>query len=258
MQYNQTDFSKSHSFSSSIGVRDILPLVIAVALLGACSTSPHGRSQLTTPAPVTDMYSEVDMRLELVTSTSIKPCSEEECSSNEDFDRQVQQMGARLAQSAFDNYPDLAERVSRFEFVIAEKEEFGSTSNASGTIVIFRGVQKRHLDEEAMALLLAREMGHVIGRHHAENAAPRIMLSILTAVLFPALNILRASTPTSFIGSKLILKSLKPGQLREADNIALKLLGSQEWTNRSVIGGVDSSNKIEVADAWSKPSPSLM
>ena len=243
-----------HRFiSSSAKVRRILPLVLAVVLLGACATSPSGRS------PVSDVYSEVDMRLRLATASSItNPCSGEECALNAEFDRQVQQLGARLAQSAFDNYPDLAKRVDHFEFVVAEKDELGSASNASGTIVVFRGEQKRHPDEKALALLLAREMGHVIGRHHDENAAPRVVLTIITTILFPAANIVRASTPTSLIGSKLILASKKPGQVREADSIAAKLLEGVEWNKRDVVNAPDAPSQIFADDIWLKPSPTLL
>jgi len=256
LQLKEPADNSGHFISGGASACQILPLMLVAALLGACATSPQGRSQITTPAPVGDAYSEVDMRLQLATTRSVtNPCSGEECALNAEFDRQVQQLGARLAQSAFDTYPELAERINRFEFVIAEKDEVGSASNASGTIVIYRGVQKSHPDEKALTLLLAREMGHVVGRHHDENAASRVMLTVLSAVLFPAANIVRASTPTSLIGSKLILASMKPGQQREADAIAAKLL---ERSKRDVVNAPDSSTKIYADDIWLKPSPTLM
>jgi predicted Zn-dependent protease len=247
-----------HFFSSGTGVRH-LPLVFVVMLLGACSTSPQGRSRITTPTLVGKVYSAVDMHIQLASTISVtNPCSGEECSLNDDFDRQVQQLGARLAQSAFSIYPDLVERISQFEFVVAEKDELGSSSNASGTIIIFRGEQKHNPDEKVLAMLIAREMGHVVARHHDENAAPRMMLSLLAAVLFPAINIVRASTPTSYIGSKLILAGLKPGQLREADAIAMKLLEGLGWNKRNSLIVLGSPTKIDAVDSWSKPSPSLL
>src|SRR5664279_382139 len=168
-----------------------LPLIFVIALLSACATSPHGRMQLTTPAPIGDIYSDVNMRVQLATTKNISvPCTDEECAPNKEFDQQVQQLGARLEKSSFDTYPDLAKRVSRFKFVVAEKEERGSTSNAVGKVVIFRGVQELYLDEQALAFVIAREMGHVISRHHDENSGTSILLSVLVGVLFPASNIL--------------------------------------------------------------------
>lgn len=234
-------------------------MLMLVLLLDACSTLPDGRSRMTSPAPIGDVYSELDMRVQLITSSSVAhPCSNAQCMIDHDFDRRVQYWGTRLARAAFDLYPDLAKRVSSFKFEVAEKEGFGSVSNASGTVVIFRGEQNRHPDDRTLAILLAREMGHVVAQHHDDNAAPRIILSALTAILFPAFNIVRAATPASFFGSKLILAGLKPGQLREADAIAMKLLGGLGWSKRDFVIALDSSPRIDVIDPWSKPSPSLM
>jgi len=242
-----------HFILTGVGKRKALPLIVTLVLLSACSTSPQGRLRIATPAPLSNMYSAVDMHMQLATAINvIKPCSSEECSMNNRFDLRVQQLGSRLALSAVKAYPEWAERGGHFEFVIAEKDELGSTSNASGRIVIYRGVQKRHPNEKALAYVLAREMGHVVGRHHDENAAPRIMLSILTAAFFPALNIIRAATPTSYIGSELIMASVKPAQLREADAIALKLLEGLGWSKLDVVTALDYSAKTNANDAWTK------
>ena len=141
-------------------------VVLVSMLLGACATSPQGRMQVAMPSSVSAVHSEVGMRLSLVSAADTpSPCIGVECRLDHAFDQRVLRLGARLAQSAYEIYPDLTERFSRFEFVIAEKAEPGSASSAAGTVVIFRGVQKLRLDEEALAFLIAREMGHVIGRH---------------------------------------------------------------------------------------------
>ena len=251
-----------------------LPLVFVIALLSACATSPQGRTQLTTPAPIGDVYSEVDMRVHLATTKSIgTPCAGDECAPNREFDQQVQQLGMRLAKSAFDTYPDLVKRVSRFEFVVAEKEELGSTSSAAGKVVIFRGVQELHLDEQALAFVIAREMGHVIAHHHDENSGTSILLSVLVGVLFPVSNILHgaalanattsttvlttvettaASSATSFVGSQVLLASIKPDQLREADSIAVKLLAGLGWSGRDTADILEACTQVDGDGAWVK------
>ena len=259
--------------SQSTPVRH-LPLVFVIALLGACATSPQGRTQLTTPAPIGDVYSDVDMRVHLATAKSIgTPCAGDECAPNREFDQQVQQLGARLAKSAFDTYPDLVKRVSCFEFVVAEKEELGSTSNAAGKVVIFRGVQELYLDEQALAFVIAREMGHVIGHHHDENSGTSILLSVLVGVLFPVSNIFHgaalanatssttgittaattaASSATSYVGSQAILASVKPDQLREADAIAVKLLAGLGWSGRDTADILEACTQVDGDSAWAK------
>ena len=243
-------------------------------MLCACSTSPQGRQQITTPTAVSGVYSDVDMRIRLATAPSISaPCGGAECALNQDFDRQVQQLGSRLAKAAFDFYPDLGKRISKFEFVVAEKEELGSASNATGTIVIYRGVQKLNLDEMTLAFLIGREMGHVIGRHHDENSATRIILSVLAGVLFPAFNLFNgsaaaaqatsatstslvastaASTATSYVGSQVVLASVKPNQLSEADAIALGLLTKLGWSRREVTGALEAGMEASGDNGWAK------
>lgn len=220
-------------------------------VLAACSTSPQGRKQLTVPLPVSEVYSEADMRLQLAAASSANiACGEDECARNLEFDRQVQTVGDRLALAAYTIYPDLSKTVSGFKFEIAEKSEPGSTSNAAGRIVIYRGVQQMELNDAGVAFLLAREMGHVIARHHAENSGTRILLSIAVGVLFPAFNLFNgsaqvaqatqatsattlgttvASTATSYVGSKAIMAGLRPDQLSEADTVALGLLDREGW-----------------------------
>ena len=252
--------------------RHLLLPVLAMVALNACSTSPQGRKQLSSPAPIIDIYSDVNMRVHLATVANAT-CLGAECALNREFDQQVQQLGVSLARLAYDAHPDLTKRVSQFEFVVAEKEKPGTASNASGTIVIFRGVQKLHLDEEALAFLIAREMGHVICRHHDENYSVKILVSVLASVLFPALNLFNgsaavaqatsatsgttaatvaASSATSFLGSEVVVASIKPGQLSEADAVALDLMSGLGWNKRDVAGILEACTQVDGDDTWAK------
>lgn len=242
-------------------------------MLCACATSPQGRQKITTPAPISDVYSDAEMRLNLATTPSIQvPCIKEECELNHAFDQQVQQIGARIVSAAYDAHPDLIHRISHFQFEVAEKKEPGITSNASGKIVILRGTQQIGLNEEALSFVIAREMGHVISQHHDENTTTRILLSVAAGLLFPALNLFgntaaiaqatsassatmattAASTATSYLGSKLVLKSLKPEQLSEADQVALDLLERMGWSHQDIAEALESSAAFEPSNTWSE------
>lgn len=250
--------------------RHFLLPVIAIVALNACATSPQGRNQLSPAAPVINIYSDVDMRVHLATMANAT-CLGAECALNREFDQQVQQLGTRLARLAYDAHPDLIKRVSQFDFVVAEKEKPGTASNASGKIVIFRGVQQLHLDEEALAFLIAREMGHVICGHHDKNSSVKILVSVLASVLFPALNLFNgsaalaqatsattsattfaASSATSYLGSEVVVASIKPGQLSEADTVALDLLAGLGWNKRDVAGILEVCTQVDGDDTWSK------
>ena len=221
----------------------IWPILIC-SLLGACSTSPYGRSQFTVPQPVSEVYSEVNMRLQLATTADARyKCTESECDASKDFELRVARLGERLADKAFELYPDLHERIGRFEFVTSDKAEPGTTSNASGTVVVFSGTRALELSDPALAFILAREMGHVIGRHHNENTATRIIVSVLAQVLLPVSGLFHAlallqgassaaaasattatATAGSFLGSRAVIATYWPQQLAGADTIALTVL----------------------------------
>lgn len=240
--------------------------------LGACaaSSSRLGRLQMTAPAPVSAVYSEMDMQLSLVTeANTASPCVGTECELDRAFDQSVLRLGTRLAQSAFEIHPDLVKRFGTFEFVIAEKASPGSISSATGTVVIFRGVQELHLGEEALAFLIAREMGHVIGRHHDENAATSILFSALVSVFMPVANLISgsaalaqtasatatsaaAASAASFIGSRVTIESYKLDQLREADAIALNLLSRLGWSRNDIADALVTATRVMGGDSWSK------
>ena len=237
----------------------VLNCFIAVSLcaaLQACSTSPYGRTQLTVPQPVSSVYSEVNMRLQLVTTSDAKTkCAESECDASKEFDLRVARLGEVLAETTFELYPEVRERIGHFEFVIAEKEEPGTTSNAAGTVVIFGGTRALELSDPALAFVLAREMGHVIARHHNENTATKIIVTVLAQVLLPVTGVFRVfallpgassaaaatattatattgsaaaftatATAASFLGSKAVIASYWPKHLSEADSIALTVM----------------------------------
>lgn len=250
-------------------------VVLASLMLSACATSsPQNRLHTVVPDSVSAVYSEIGMRLYLVTEANTTPCIEMECEFDRAFDQRVLRLGAHLAQSAFEIYPDLAKRFGRFEFVIAEKSDTGSTSSAAGTVVIFRGVQKLHLDEEALAFVIAREMGHIIARHHDEDAATNILFTVAAQVLMPFASIIgnisnsttllqtasatstvtatAAASAASFVGSRVVIASYKSGQLHEADVVAMDLLASMGWNRGEVSDALTASAQVIGDDKWSK------
>lgn len=225
-------------------------VLLALALLSSDVVSAQELDVKKVPASISNVYSDIDMRVRLATKPNIEACSGEQCLLNSAFDTQVQHLGEHLATIAYQLYPDLGKRVSNFTFSVAEKKEPGMASNGAGKIVVFRGIQQLELSEDAIAFILAREMGHVIGRHHNKNTSTRIVFSVLASILFPAVTLLSASnvaaqatttavtsvasTATSYLGSEVAMSKIKPGQLVEADTIAVALLDAKGWDMRSV------------------------
>lgn len=214
----------------------LFPLILPI-LLAACATTERGRAQLVAPDGVGAVYSEIDLRTRLAL-TAERSCAENVCETATAFRRQVEAVGADLARAAQEAYPELSQRVPRFEFVVPAKEQVGTLSNASGTVVVLDGLSELALDDAALAFVIAREMGHVIGRHHDENSAMSIIASIVAQLVFPVANILRGAaaaipmttttaltaTAASMVGSRVLRAVNRPDQLDEADAIALRLL----------------------------------
>lgn len=241
--------------------------VFAGIALGACATPASQEHLVTVPSQVSNAYSEMGMRLHLATETDIESsCAGEECDANRAFYWRVMQLGENLAKTAFEITPGLNERIARFEFLVVEKSEPGSASSAAGTIVIFRGVQQLSLNEEALSFLIAREMGHVIGRHHDRNSTTSIAVSVLAQVLVPITNIFRGAaallettpvttsmtTASSVVGSRAMIENYKSSQQYEADTIAINLLARQGWDRERIANALAASAQPKEDNDWSK------
>ncbi len=225
---------------------------LALLALLSCSVAVSAQELdiKSVPASISNFYSDVGMRMRLATKPNTEACNGEQCVLNSAFDKEVKQVGERLATVAYDVYPDLSKRVQRFTFKVVNIKESGMASNGAGKIVVFRGTQNLELSEDAIAFILAREMGHVIGKHHKKNTSTRIIFSVLTSILFPAVTLFNASnvaaqatttavtsvasTATSYFGSEAAISKIRPSQLIESDDIAIALLDAQGWDMRSV------------------------
>lgn len=219
---------------------------------------------------VSHMYSDVDLRIRLAIKPDESACSGDGCLANQTFDAKVQAIGQRLSQLAYVTYPELKKRTPRFEFAVADKKGIGTASNANGKIVIFRSIQNMDLGDEALAFLLAREMGHVIARHHNSNAATKMLFTVLSGIFFPAVSILSASsaaaqattatsvltstasTVTSYVGSEVALSRIKPSQLTEADDVSLILLQRMGLAKAEIAQSLEFIVEKENGVAWEK------
>lgn len=260
----------------AVGVRARIFLVLALAALTPnCTTSPYtGRTQLTAPEPVSVVYSELNMQLALVTA-QIKPAASD---ATDAFEQRVARVGAQLAEQAFSQFPGLHQRFERFEFIIADKAELGTVSNAAGRVAILRPVAALAPTDAALAFVLAREMGHVIGDHHGENTGAGLVISGLALILLPVTGIASAigslfapagtaaaassttgtataaanaaTSAVSFVGSKLIVRTYRESQVEEADMLALQLLRPLCYTPSVIAAAFGDAKFPQDASDW--------
>ena len=242
----------------------VVSILLVSGLLSACANSPETRKQLlTTPGlqEFSAVYSEFDMRLQLVTAADAPACKEAECVADRAFDQRILVIGRRLADAAFRQHADLHLRFARFEFVVADKRDPGAASSAAGSVAIYRGVRQLELDDAALAFVLAREMSHIIAGHHDENVTTSVLVGIAAQILFPFLNLpslisggaattaaatsaasATATTMTttavasaaSFAGSRALRATFRPQQVIEAEGIAMDMLAAAGWDGREV------------------------
>ncbi len=241
-------------------IRTLFPALL-LCLVTACATSPEGRTQLVAPSPLqgfSAVYSEFDMRLQLVTATDAPACRETECAADRAFDQRILAIGRRLADVAFRQHADLYLRFPRFDFVVADKADPGAASSAGGTVVIYRGVRRLDLDDAALAFVLAREMSHVIAGHHDENVTTSILVAVAAQILLPVLNVgalfssgaattaaattaassavttTAVASAASFAGSRALRATFRPQHVVEAEGLAMRLLAAAGWDGREV------------------------
>lgn len=250
-----------------------LSVILAGSLLAACATSSRdGRLQVVADPTLSAVYSEVDMRVKLATAADApadgrqsEPCAQEVCDSRLEFERKVSEIGKRLARAAYMQFPSLGERVPKFDFAVAKKAEAGTVSSAGGAVVVLDGVRRMGLSDEALSFVIAREMGHVIGRHHDEDSATSMIFSVAAALLFPVANLIRGAevvlsssaaisattTAASLAGSSLVRASYRGDHVREADAIAMQLLADEGRELHDVAAVLDAG-ALRGEDKWSK------
>lgn len=145
------------------------------------------------------------------------------------FSLQVGRVAAALQAGAETLYPDLVQRVpglapKRFDVYVVAGAEAGSASSANGRIALTAALAKLEPYDEWLAFVIAREMGHVIARHHEENSAASMVTSLILNILLPGSSLLK--TAISAGGAGIAANSKREVQAPEADAIALELLAA--------------------------------
>lgn len=223
----------------------LLRLFVATACLGlaGCATVQNEDRARIVDLPLASAHADLSFT---VTSGSRQgsACDESaNCPTQADrdsairFDLQVQRVTGVLQSGAESLYPDLAQRIpglagGQFDVYIVRGAEPGSVSSANGRIALNAGLGARNPYDDSLAFVIAREMGHVIARHHEENSAAGIATSVIMNILIPGSSLLK--TLMSAGGSGIAAKSQLKVQALEADAIALDLLRAAGFRLRDI------------------------
>jgi hypothetical protein len=139
--------------------------------------------------------------------------------------RGLQAAGAAL-------YPEPMRGIGAFDVFIADSQEIGILSSATGRIALNAGFAALNPTDDWLALVMAREMGHVIAGHHANNSTASMVTSVLMNIVLPGSGLIKSAI--SFAGSQVASASGRERQTSEADEIAVKLLEAAGYTPRTV------------------------
>jgi len=227
-----------------MSIRNPLALLSCIALAGCAASSQTGRQQVVVPTGVSGVYSEVDLQMKLASAAAPTQDQTEDQCLLFDYQRQIRKLMERTVVTAKRLYPDIEERGVKFRFDVAPSAQAGVLSNAGGAIVILQGTQNMPLPDSVLTFIVAREMGHVIGRHHDENSAATIMFSVLTQVLFPAAALVKGlsavlpstaagtavtASAVSYLGASALRTTYREDHLREAEQFAFTLMAESGW-----------------------------
>ncbi len=142
-----------------------LKLVLALLVISGCYTVPEtGRRSL--------MLIDEPTELQMGLSAYAKMKTEKPVSDDPEYNRQVQQVGTRIAAVA--NKPNY-----EWEFTVFDAPD---TLNAwclpGGKIGVYTGLFKVVENEAQLATVIAHEVGHAIAKHGAERMSHGLLLAV--------------------------------------------------------------------------------
>jgi hypothetical protein len=220
-------------------------LLAATASLGiaGCATVPGENRARLIDIPLASAHADIAFTISTGARGSA-PCDEgvtcPGASAGEEanrFARQVQRLAGVLQKGARQLYPDLQQRApglsaGGFDVYVVDGNEQGSASSPNGRIALNSALGAQRPYDDWVAFVIAREMGHVIARHHEDNSMASMATSTLMNILIPGSGLLKMLLSAG--GSAIAGKSQRGSQALEADAIARKLLEASGLRLRNV------------------------
>lgn len=235
-------------------------IVLIQFAICACSTAPVGDRSRVIDIPMASVQSDIEFSLVNRSRVSQMSCADnpacpEAFSENGDvrFNRNVAQIAGPLQATAMKLYPDLAWCTRKavggcFDVYLVDNETPGSSSSANGRIILNSGLVQAQPDETVLAFVIAREMGHVIARHHEERSSVSIVTSVLLNVLIPGSGLVKSVISTGI--GRIAAASNRDVQIVEADAIALNLLKGSGIAKRDVARSLLGTRAITDDSTW--------
>lgn len=218
--------------------------VVAIQLcMAGCATTPFGDRTRIIDVPLAATESEIEFSITNGLRADLLCGGDSACSSAAEggglrpFVLDVERIASALQKEALQRYPDLAWCSPRknggcFDIYIVEGDAPDSSSSANGRIALSVALDRWRSYEGVLAFVIAREMGHVVARHHKERSSLSIVTSALLNILLPGSGLLKSLISTG--GGRLAAISNRKVQATEADAIAFNLLQGAGFRLRDV------------------------
>lgn len=229
--------------------------------MAGCATAPMEKRARIIDVPLASDYSNILFTMTTKAQQDLpcnlhitcQPLSEKESAGR--FALQVERIAVALQDGARKRYPELMQRSStmpanRFNIFVIEGDALGSTSSANGRIALNAKLGASRPGDGWLAFVIAREMGHVIARHHEENSSASIVTSVIMNLLVPASGMVKSILTAG--GSKAAAISKREVQAQEADAIALELLKSAGYRLHEVSLALQAPPALPDDSQWSK------
>ncbi len=241
--------------------RAALPVLALLAWGGFAAPASAERSRLVAPAEIGAVYSEAELQARMAFVPAMI-CPPEDCDGAKAFRERVSLLGQRLLPSAVHLAEEQGIEIPLIAVTVPGKDDLGTLSSAAGNVIVFDGMRALALSDTALAFVIAREMGHIIAKHHEENAGTGLAVSAAVAILFPVVGLMQgvelaytaattvASTATSFAGSRIVRNFYADDQRREADGYAMQILAQTGWSPREVAHALHDAEARLAGDGW--------
>ena len=239
--------------------------IVVAACVGmtGCAIAPTGERAKIAGLPFAAAHSDITFILTTGPRQGAACAEAAVCPSGADaessaaaaFAAQVQRIAGMLQDGARRLYPDLAQRIPAlarggFDVYVAAGDGPGSSSSAGGRIALNAALGAMRPTDDWLAFLIAREMGHVIARHHEENSVVSIAASVVMNFLLPGSGLLKSAATT--LGSQFAAGGKRDEQARKADDIALSVLDAAGFRLRDVALSLVIAPAAPDDDAWSR------
>ena len=204
-------------------------IILAFGLLfvTGCSHAPEtGRSQFIA------MSSSQEIRLGQDAFTEILQ-EEKTITSGENYDM-VQRVGSRVALAADRLYPKSVKGYQWKFALIKDKDAVNAWALPGGKCAVYTGLLPVTMGEDALAIVMAHEVAHVIARHGAERASHSMATAIIAGVAMNEMNKTDRTILLAAYGLGVALPFSRT-QESEADQLGLYIAADARYDPREAV-----------------------